>query len=98
MKLLFGVASAEYQKNKNIYEIVKRAIAIFDVTNKASFGVGFLANLCLAGQVPSLFLLSEDSRNGSIMTGLIHLCLERKIYNHRAVGTIVSSFLKGAVK
>lgn len=142
MKVLFGVASLNYQQNKRIYETVKLSIkaaghsvyfendhetaiesadkpsfltpedwqvlcqrelatandcdaAIFDVTNKATFGVGFLASICLSRAVPTLFLLSEGSRNGSIITGLEQPQLMRRTYNSKNVGTIVSNFIEG---
>ena len=138
MKVLFGVASLNYQQNKRIKLSIKAAghsvyfendhetaiesadkpsflmpedwlvlcrrelaaandcdAAIFDVTNKATFGVGFLASIRLSRAVPTLFLLSEGSRNGSIITGLEQPQLMRRIYNSKNVGTIVSNFIEG---
>lgn len=69
-------------------------IAIFDVTNKASFGIGYMAAICLARAVPTLFLLQKGSMGGSFISGLEHPNLEREYYDDKNIHGAVSSFLK----
>jgi hypothetical protein len=69
-------------------------VAIFDATNKASFGVGYLAALTLAAGKPCLLLLHKDSLGGSIITGLEHPMLTREYFDEDNIGKIVEQFLK----
>lgn len=73
-------------------------VAIFDVSNKASFGIGYIASICLARKVPTLFLLSVDSLNGSIISGLEHPNLIRQTYTSQNIQKVVEDFLEGIEK
>jgi hypothetical protein len=69
-------------------------IAIFEVSNKATFGAGYLAALALASGKPTLFLREKSSRKGSFTTGLRHPNLTRSIYIHENIEGVVIGFLE----
>ena len=68
--------------------------AIFDATNKATFGVGYYAALALQANKPTLFLLREGSLEGSIITGLEHRMLIRKYFKENTIEGIIRGFLE----
>ncbi len=70
-------------------------VAIFDVTDKATFGIGFMASVCLERDIPTLFLLSESSLGGSFICGLERPALTRRSYNKENAESVVAEFLKG---
>lgn len=73
-------------------------IVIVEVSNKATFGTGYMAALALIASKPTLFLLQEDSVRGSFTAGLKHSMLTRKTYNSRNVEQLVKDFLETSVK
>jgi hypothetical protein len=71
-------------------------VAIFEVSNKATFGTGYIAAHALLAKKPTLFLIQEDSTKGSFTVGLKHEMLTRMTYNDHNVESLVKEFL-GAV-
>lgn len=69
--------------------------AIFDVSDKATFGVGFMASICVSKGTPTLFLLRDDTVGGSFVSGLQRACLQRKSFNTANVAGKVRKFLEG---
>lgn len=69
-------------------------VVIFEVSDKATFGVGYLAAHALLLNKPSLFLMATGSRPGSFTTGLKHEMLTRKIYDNHNIETIITNFLE----
>lgn len=79
--------------------ILKQAdVVIFEVSNKATFGLGFLAAHALMLGKPTLFLLEENCVRGSFTTGFMHEMLTRKVYNRQNIKKIVEEFLKATAK
>lgn len=70
-------------------------IAIFECSNKATFGVGYLAAHALMLGKPTLLLLDKDGLGGSFTVGLTHAMLTRKFYTEYNVEKNVSEFLEG---
>ena len=68
-------------------------VAIFDVTDKASFGVGYMAAIVLGANKPTLFLTREGSLEGSFISGLEHVKITRSIYTPSTLANIVIRFL-----
>jgi hypothetical protein len=83
---------------REVRQVLQSNIIILDVTNKATFGVGYLAALALENNKPTLFLQRDDSLRGSFINGLRHPKLTRATFaNIDDLTGIVEGFLKGVV-
>lgn len=68
-------------------------IAIVDVTDKASFGAGYLASEVLHANKPTLFLMHKASSHGSLISGLRHPALYRRQYEESNVEKVIEKFI-----
>jgi hypothetical protein len=85
----------EIMCSREVDAVSRCDLAIFDATNKATFGVGYLAALALQQNKPVLLLLRDNSLQGSIITGLKHPTLRRASFNDGNVRVVVGEFLRG---
>lgn len=69
--------------------------AIVDVTDKATFGVGYFAATALQAGKPTLFLMHKNSLQGSVISGLQHKRLSRAVYDEYDAKGVVLEYLRG---
>lgn len=69
-------------------------LLIVEASNKGSFGVGYVAAVCLDRKKPTLLLLEKGSLQGSFINGLKHPLLTRGEYDAENLAEIVIDFIQ----